>query len=161
MRLLYNCYIRFLTIFLLSSKQRKLFRKMFLLKNTKEVIKTENVTKPINIIEAIANNIDSNNKIYLISDDNTKKEIFNYPGLNINFMGKNSLVILHESTHFENCNITLGDNNLVIINKSKYVIYNFNIPWKMSSNNKLIIGKDFSCNGCCCYLNEESNKTIQ
>lgn len=98
---------------------------------------------------------ESNNRIEFICNDGKILYNINIPGIKIDILGKNNYIKIYEGTKFENCRFQIGNNNTIIINKSRYRIQNM----RMYSNNytTLKIGNDFSCLECDIRLQE--NKT--
>ena len=130
-----------------SSKLRKSLRVKFL--NTVTKHKCNN---KINLINKINNNkfvIINNNKFIT---DCTKT------GLDINFTGRNSTVIIHEPISLQNCSIRIGNNSNVEIFSSESNISNLYIS--ATKNSEVVIGKNFSCCGCTIENHDESNLKV-
>ena len=60
----------------------------------------------------------SNNALIIIDDSEKEHNVFYYKGLTIEFIGKNSKVIIHNPCHFKNCNLTVSSNCTVTIDKN-------------------------------------------
>lgn len=101
------------------------------------------------------------NKIYKIDKTGRKKRVFWVKGLNVNFTGKNAIVILHRPiARFQNCQITCGNNCKIEIGGSRHILNKLNI-FAMAKNVECKIGKSFSCtNGCEILLHKEPNLSV-
>ena len=80
----------------------------------------------------------NNNNIIVISQNNQKSYNVQIKGLDINFIGKNSSVIIHEPINMNNCNIRIGENSCVEICSSPYQINKLTIS--ATNNSKVFIG---------------------
>ena len=87
---------------------------------------------------------------------------FKIKGLEINFYGKNSTVIIHSSNKFDNSVLNIGDKNLIIIKEdfNAYPYKHFSIVYPMAKSSKLIIGKNVSMLGSSFYLHDEPNTSV-
>lgn len=130
-----NFLIRILSCFIPIKKQRKYFRNKFIkIKDKNKLVEEDN----------------SNNVFVLIKEGNTKIYYPDIDGLNITFLGKNNRCFIYEPiTEFVNCNICFVGNNgyfeIKGINNHNFKITNLNI--RIGSDNKIIVGNNFSCNG--------------
>ena len=106
--------------------------------------------------EAFYNQI--NNNKFIIKTP--KRDLLNHKkeGLKVNFVGKNSSVIIHEPTIFKNCSINVGNNSIVEIFSSNYNISCLKIT--ATNNSKVIIKENFSCVGCSIENHDESNLKV-
>lgn len=136
--------VRILTGFMPLKKWRRAFRAKY--------IPAKTVT---NSDLANSLNLQNNNHICLISANGTEKCVDFVQGLKIEFYGKNSTVRLHEPISFSNCELRLGDNNLIEIGSTNFCISNFVMPYCMRENSTLLIGKDFSCMECKIFMHDE------
>lgn len=100
----------------------------------------------------------NNNKFLTISQNGTRLEGKEIPGLKVHFNGKNSIVKIHKPTNFKNCNFSLGDNCYIEIDSTKTTIKNLIISTRFSS--QVVIGRDFSCISCNLELHDEANTKI-
>lgn len=91
----------------------------------------------------------NNNLIVLIKDDNTFEYFPTIKGLKIEFRnnGKNNTVILYEGTLYDNCKIILSNENICIIEKSKFCLRNLSVLLQISKNSIFKVGKNFLCWG--------------
>lgn len=102
-----------------------------------------------------------NNKLIIHkADGSIKKNPKYYKGLKIEFNGNNSVVEIYEPNKFKDCYFNVGNNNKITIRESIYGLIKFNIPYKMSDNSILDIGKDFHCVSCDCYMHDEKANNI-
>ena len=101
--------------------------------------------------------VDKNGNIYCaINDDFTAEYFPHLDGLNINFLGKNSFIVIFGKPIFTNSKITVKDNSLVIIKETRRKITNLSILSRFFPV-KVYIGSGFSCAGCQLIMDESSN----
>lgn len=113
------------------------------------------VTNQFNSTQKVQANKD-NNHIYLVSEDK-KREVNSINGVNVHFLGKDSVLELYEPLpKFKNVNIHLKNNSFVSIGSSKHKIENAELVLTASSCVK--IGQDFSCAGM--YISNRDEKGI-
>ena len=130
-----------------SSKLRKKLRYKFLSTITKQKCKLEiSVKNKIN-----------NNKFIIVNKNKSETDCVK-EGLNINFIGQNSMVIVHEPILFSNCSIRIGNNSKVEIYSSAYKISN--LCMSATNNSEIIIKENFSCKGCSVENHDESNLKV-
>ena len=103
-----------------------------------------------------------NKLIYFNEDGCTINPIFKINGLEINFHGKNSTVIIHSSNKFVDCKLNIGDENLVIIKEDKYeyAYKHFSIVYPMATKSRLVIGKSTTILDSYFYLHDEPNTVV-
>lgn len=91
----------------------------------------------------------NNNLIVLIKDDNTFEYFPTIKGLKVEFRnnGKNNTVILYEGTLYDNCKLILSNENICIIEKSKFCLRNLSVLLQISKNSIFKVGKNFLCWG--------------
>lgn len=70
------------------------------------------------------------------------------PGINIDFLGKNSVVEVFEPFNFKNCNFTLNDECIVKIGVAKALINQLYVTMMYSESCNVTIGEKFTCNSC-------------
>ena len=105
----------------------------------------------------IRNKLLYNNR-FIIIDKNIPITNRTKKGIDINFIGRNSTVIIHEPMCLHGCSITIGNNSKVEIFSSAFCISNLHIT--ASNNSEVTIGEDFSCNGCTIENHDESNLKV-
>ncbi len=99
------------------------------------------------------------NKIVLVDDETGKERPVRFvKGLKIRFEGKNSVVRVHNSNKFYNCEISIADDCVVDIAKSKYWIQKLRIVLTNKCNVK--IGENFSCFKTEIFSNDEVGKNV-
>lgn len=135
--------------FVPSAATRKDLRNKWLYTHNSNNIKFE---------DKIKNNL-NNNSIVVISPNNKKSYNVVIKGLNINFNGQNSSVIIHEPINMYNCNFRIGKNSCVEICASPYEIHNLSIS--ATNNSKVFIGENFSCRGCKIENHDEANLNVK
>lgn len=86
------------------------------------------------------------NNIILIGEDGGVTFNTDIPGLNISFVGGDNLLIIREPFYFKNVQITLGSNNIVVIENSQFDISNVAIS--LGQFTCLVIKKNFSADQC-------------
>lgn len=109
-------------------------------------------------------NSDQSNKIIVI-ENGLERELKNnesVPGLDIIFTGKNNLVKIYYPTSIQSSAITIGgENNLVCIKETRYLINGLNIAVDYNTcYRKILIDKNFSCNGAIIQV-RGNNKTVE
>lgn len=93
------------------------------------------------------------NKIIIIDDTSSEqKEVRQIPGLNIVFQGGGNIVEVSSLTRFQDCAMIMHSNCHVRIGATKHKISKLKVF--CNSRNKVIIGKNFSCLGADCRLQE-------
>lgn len=112
-----------------------------------------------NIFDTHETNLSETNKIYLIDEHGKKTQINNIAGLDIRFMGTNSIVEIEANPLpvFKNCCIKCYDNSFVHINSSKFEFKNLYVYL----TGRLIIGKDFSVNGAHFVITKKPEQTLK
>ena len=103
------------------------------------------------------------NKIYTVNEKGKKSRIFclrGIKGCRIKFVGKNSTVILHKPLKLKYSKMIIGSNCNIEIQNSKYNLNKLRIE-AQADNSKLIIGKNFSCEGIVLLLSKEPNLSIE
>jgi len=131
-----------------SSKKRKELRK--------KLNSIHNIKK-INFLES-RKNIINNNSIIVINRNNKKFYNCKIRGLNINFVGKNSCVTIHEPFSFNSCSFKIGNNSNIEIMPSQHEIANLYIT--ATNESEIFIGENFSCRGCCIENHDEKNLKV-
>lgn len=82
-------------------------------------------------------------------------------GCLVNFgTGKNNTAILYEGTRFAKSQICFGNNCLVSIGYSKYIISDLHILPRRGKNLNVIIGENLSCWGAVFKIGDDKNITI-
>lgn len=92
----------------------------------------------------------NNNKIYIEKDGQLKECKGKIKGLKIKIAGDNNTVVIGYPYNFTNSQIACrGNNNQIVIKKTKHVIHNLNIDmWgRICSNRKVSIGENTFVNG--------------
>lgn len=101
----------------------------------------------------------SNNKIIIINENGTRKKTKKIKGLNINFKGMNSRIIIHAPINsFKNSKINIQNNSIIEI-KHNCQINNFNAD--IGNNAKLAIGKNFYCGSINAFIDNKSSLIIK
>ena len=111
-----------------------------------------------NLVSNIFDRLDGN-KIILVRKDGTSVEVTEISGLKVEFNGKNSQITIYEPFCFENSYCKLGNNCEISVAQNNSVTRNLSISTRQ--NNKIVIGKNFSCNGCTMEVHDEANTTIK
>ena len=103
-----------------------------------------------------------NKLIYFNEDGCTINPVFKIDGLEINFYGKNSTVIIHSSNKFTDCVLNIGDENFVIIKEdlTDYPYKHFSIVYPMAKKSRLIIGRNVTLLDTKFYLHDEPNIVV-
>ena len=104
----------------------------------------------------------ANNKIFIVDKQGNKKQVKRIKGLNIDFGGSNSTIILHSPTlKFTDSKIILKSNSLVEIGTSQYSANKLVIR-SYGNNQTTKIGDDFSCTmGCSFLFSKEENLCVE
>ncbi len=136
--------INLICLFIPFSKNRKKVRNKLMGEN--------------NLVSKIFNRFDGN-KIILVKNDGSTIETTEVAGLRVDFGGQNSKIILHTPVCFENSYFKLGDDCEIFIAQNNKCIRNLTIATR--KNNKIQIGKNFDCMGCCMEVHDESDTTIR
>ena len=107
------------------------------------VINEMNIKFPIPIL---AENFDKNqNIICYVKLDGTILYNCNIPGWQIDILGKNNIIVIHENDiPPKNCVISTYNNSSICIMHSKYMIKSTNITIGTIGKNKIYISEDFS-----------------
>lgn len=103
-------------------------------------------------------NLKNGNKIIVYRQDGSKIETNNYPGIRIDFKGKNSTCTIYEPTQFQNCYFSLGNNCKIEIQSTLKYLHNLTISTR--EKNEVIIGKDCCCNGVNISNHDEQAKRV-
>jgi len=130
-----------------SSKLRKHFRAKFL-----NIVTKHKYDYKINLVNKI-----NNNKFIIINKDISISDCVK-EGIDINFTGKNSTVIIHEPIYLHGCSVSIGNNSKIEIFSSSYNISNLHMS--ATKNSEIIIGENFSCCGCTIENHDESNLKV-
>ena len=135
-----KCLIKFTSFFILDKEKRHNFRKNHFFSKIK---------------------YSNNNEIIFYKENGEiiKNPDFLPSGLNINFIGSSSKVVLHKSSQFLNTNICLRDNGYLEIGKN-CKIRNL-IVYEINNHNQLIIGNNFDCRSCKIWLHDGKNNFIK
>lgn len=129
--LINNTLVRFISIFIISSKLRRKFRCKFLY-----------------LHEMCSNG----NKVFLIDENGQVKQIANpVNGVRISFKGCNNQVFLNKNIEFKNSRLIFTGNNAKASLGSGYYD-NFNAI--LAENGNLAIGNNFKCFGVTLHLRE-------
>lgn len=101
------------------------------------------------------------NRIYVAYPNGKLRRIFFIRGLNIEFRGENSEVIIHKPyKRFKNSQIVCGNNCKVEIFQSVHKVNGLEVL-AQAENSTCTIGTDFSCtNGCKVLLHKEPNLSV-
>jgi len=99
----------------------------------------------------------NNNKLIIINKDISFTNCIK-DGIEINFTGQNSIVIIHEPINFQGCSVKAGNNSKVEIFSSKFNISDLHISATKTS--EVIIGENFSCYGCSIENQDEPNLKV-
>lgn len=99
------------------------------------------------------------NKIYLINSKGEKKEVSYVPNLRVEWWGKNSTVEIEEVPNFRNAQIFCSDNCHVKIGRTPHLVENFKAVLN-EANEKLTIGRNFSCVACNINFGMESDLEV-
>lgn len=103
--------------------------------------------------------IDNNgNCIEFVVNDTESLYNIDIQGIKIDLIGKNNYIKIYKGTTFENCKFRIGNNNKIIINKSKYKIQNMRVY--SNSYTTMNIGCNFSCLECDIRLQENNTGLI-
>lgn len=101
------------------------------------------------------------NQLLIKSSDGTLTEIKNIPGLEINFLGKDSRVILIEGSTFNFSHIKIDSDSEVYIDKTRHPGMNHaSINMEGSPGSKLKIGRGFFVWGCYFAMANEANLSL-
>lgn len=100
------------------------------------------------------------NMFVLIKENGEKVRNPKIDGLTVEFYGKDSVVEIYEPYNFKDCILKIGNNNLVQIKSTNYIITNLKFPCMMRERSQLIIGKDLSCVGCSIYMHDEPDTKV-
>ena len=101
---------------------------------------------------------DNGNLIIQIQDNGLLEYVKSVENIKIK-TNKNNTIILHKN-NYKNCSITLGNNNFIYIDKSKFPISGLSIAAPRSRNCSIKIGRDFSCFGVVIKANASNALTI-
>lgn len=118
---------------------------------------------PIKYDDVIAN-IDNSkrdakgNIIVCLQDDGTMEYVENIENVKVK-LNSNNTIILHRN-NYKSCSITLGSDNIIFIEKSKFPISSLNIAAPRSRKCSIKIGKDFSCFGVVIKANAKNELRI-
>lgn len=104
--------------------------------------------------------IPKNNNIFVYETNGECHRVKKIRGIKINFFGSNSCVKLYKPFWFYDCEINIGNNNEIVIQKDSE-INRLKIPMKMSDNSKLIIGKNFFCGVAVIFLHDEPDRLVE
>lgn len=97
--------------------------------------------------------IQAKNTIVLLHRDGTASLNPEIPGLNLKFIGNNNLLVLYDPISFEDCYITLGSNNIVILEKTEFIISKLNAS--IFNFNYLSIKENFCSDECSITMAQE------
>lgn len=88
--------------------------------------------------------MDRGNIIELIKKDGTRELVKSFPGLSVNFHGKDNHILIYEGTIFRNCALILISDMYIEIKNSIFQINNLKI---FGNSSEVTIGENFSCWG--------------
>ena len=99
-----------------------------------------------------------NNKLVIVGPNNIELTNYKLEGLDIDFYGNNSTVIIHTPVNIQTSRIRIGNNSTIEIQSSKYLIKNLYAHARQDA--QICIGKNFSTNGCSLENHDEPNFKI-
>ena len=155
-----NFLVRLATGFIPRKIDRQNFRNKYLKQNVEDF----NTIVEAEISSEEDFKIDENGNVFvLIKEDGTRVYNPKIEGLRVNFQGKDNTVIIESPQRpYFNSNINfIGQKANVYIKKNtmnSFTISNLNI--RIGSNNKLVVGENFTCNGANISLDVEKNVSI-
>lgn len=114
-----------------------------------------NVFKKQNIEKIISN------KIFIIDEYGNKMQASYIPGLTVIWQGINASIeiMANPMPRFKNCTFNCGNNTKITIGSTQYELSNLEVDVQKDFS-RLIIGNQFSVNGCKIWLTGEKNQTI-
>ena len=130
-----------------SEKRKKLRAKLIFLSKYKKLSKKEQKER-----------IKKNNKLIIIGPNQEEIDNVIFEGLDIDFYGNNSTVIIHTPINLQTSRIRIGNNSIIEIKSSKYLIKNLFAHARQDA--QIHIGKNFSTNGCSLEKHDEPNFKI-
>lgn len=98
------------------------------------------------------------NRILMIDDTGKRQFIRQYPGLKVNFLGQNNLVILYHPVCFSDSRFDMYDASKVIIKSSHYRIH---LNCDIGLKNTIEIGENFSSSDTLIHMPEEPNLHVK
>lgn len=93
----------------------------------------------------IMHRFDKSNKLIIVHPDGSRTEKYMLKGLNINFAGQNSSLVIHEPVEFSNCQFCIGKNSHVEIGSNSYIN---TLSINAMNFSDVSIGRGFSCISC-------------
>ena len=130
-----------------SEKRKKLRAKLIFQSKFKKLSKKEQKER-----------IKKNNKLIIIGPNQEIRDNVIFEGLNIDFYGSNSTVIIHTPINIQRSMIRIGNNSIIEIHSSKHLI--INLYAHAHQDAQIYIGKNFSTNGCSLENHDEPNFKI-
>lgn len=85
---------------------------------------------------------ESSNKLFVIDENGNKNQEYFFPGLNINFIGKNTTVIVHHTAVFRKCTMYLSSNHTITIGEQFTNTQNCLISISTGAGTSVQIGND-------------------
>ena len=103
----------------------------------------------------------TSNKVLIIDEYDNKIQVSYIPGLSIIWKGINATVEIKANPmpRFKNCTFSVGSNACISIGSTSFVLKDLEVSIQKDFS-KLIIGDNFSVNGCKIWLNGEKNQSI-
>jgi len=108
--------------------------------------------KSIAEVTQLASQFDTDENLILVVDVEKKniKKAESIKGINFNFVGKRNRVIFFKNDsgeigRFRDCNIKVGNGNIISVEHTKWTIRSLKIVSSTSNYCKVLIGRNFSC----------------